>query len=191
MKNVERGKANATMFDRKVRLLGIAGFALMISGCVAPGAGIGSAPTRVPVGASKTDSPVETAPAAATPRANLQGVPVGVIGSVTVKSDPQAVADAAVSTLGAMGTNAANAGRSVPIKVTSLTAVQASSLDRVAPGAGAPEKGSADDRVVWVVRAEGPFIGLRVPPGGEPIKATAGYILVDDLTDKVIGLGMP
>ncbi len=83
-------------------------------------------------------------------------------------------------------------GATSPATVKSMTVVPMSELAAVESGAGAPVDGSPDAAAtVWVVRAEGAFVGLRVPPGAKPIHSATGYFIVDDATGDIIGMGMP
>lgn len=121
----------------------------------------------------------------------LAGVTVSNVGDVPTKSDPSAIADKAIHVLGIYASNPANVRPSVPVKLLSITAVMASNIRSVETRAGAPDPGSGDDAVVWVVRAQGPFIGLRVPPGRDPIVNDSGYLVIDDATQSVVSMGMP
>ncbi|HEY3548959.1 MAG TPA: hypothetical protein VGK17_23035 [Propionicimonas sp.] len=83
-------------------------------------------------------------------------------------------------------------GTTSPAKVTGMTVLSMSDVSAVEPGAGGPVDGSPDAATtVWVVRAEGSFVGLRVPPGAKPIHSTTGYFIVDDATGEIVGMGMP
>jgi hypothetical protein len=80
----------------------------------------------------------------------------------------------------------------VAAKVTSVAAMSQSSVSSLEPGAGQPPLGSADAQsTVWVVRATGTFVGLRVPKGAQPIVASSGYFVIDDATGEIITMGMP
>lgn len=77
-------------------------------------------------------------------------------------------------------------------KVLRMTVVPLSAVASVELGAGSTSAGSPEaDAVVWVVRAEGTFIGTRVPPGAKPIVGSTGYFILDDATGDVIGMGIP
>jgi hypothetical protein len=54
-----------------------------------------------------------------------------------------------------------------------------------------PAAVGGSDHVVWVVRATGTFVGLRVPPGQDAIVGTSGYIVIDDATGDILEMGMP
>lgn len=83
-------------------------------------------------------------------------------------------------------------GESIPGAVTKMTVALMSDLPSIEPTAGSPAEGSPDgDSTVWIVRASGSFVGLRVPPGAKPIAADSGYFLVDDKTGEIVGMGMP
>lgn len=45
--------------------------------------------------------------------------------------------------------------------------------------------------VVWIVRARGPFVGLRVPAGQQPASGESGYFVISDALGEVLGMGMP
>lgn len=63
---------------------------------------------------------------------------------------------------------------------------------KIEPGIGAPDPGTPEAaRRVWVVRAEGRFVGDRVPPGADPVIGRTGYLVIDDATGEIIGMGMP
>lgn len=47
------------------------------------------------------------------------------------------------------------------------------------------------DRLVRLVRARGTFVGQRIPPGVKPIESSSGFLVVDDDTGDVLGMGMP
>jgi hypothetical protein len=77
-------------------------------------------------------------------------------------------------------------------QISHMTVLPMSMLPTIEPGAGAPAPGSAEaGQVVWLVRASGRFVGMRVPPGAAPITASSGYFLVDDATGQTLGMGMP
>lgn len=78
------------------------------------------------------------------------------------------------------------------VKVLSINPVSRSDADRVEPRLGAIDPENPDaGRLVWIVRAEGAFFGGRVPPGAKPIVGTTGYIVIDDETGLVVGMGTP
>lgn len=56
------------------------------------------------------------------------------------------------------------------------------------PSAAVPDDPTA---VVWIVRARGPFVGLRVPAGQEPALGESGYFVISDALGDVVGMGMP
>lgn len=96
------------------------------------------------------------------------------------------VASIVMSRLGAMGTPAGTG------QIIRMTVIPMAILGSVEPSAGSPPSGAPDaEDVVWVVRAQGHFVGLRVPPGAQPITASTGYVLVDDASGETIGMGMP
>ena len=77
-------------------------------------------------------------------------------------------------------------------QISRMTVLQMSMVPTIEARAGAPPSDSPDaNDVVWVVRAEGHFVGQRVPPGAQPIVASTGYFVVDDATGETIGMGMP
>ncbi len=97
---------------------------------------------------------------------------------------PAAVADKVTKQLATMGT-------ATP-KILSLTVTTGDRVTDFQADAGKPQAGSAEaSAVVWLVRAEGSFVGMRVPPGAKPITSTTGYFLIDDATGEVVGMGMP
>ena len=133
-----------------------------------------------------------TAPASSRLDDVLAGVAVSNADGVKTLSDPSRVASAALSQLSKMGA-AAQAVGAVPAqaRLLSITAVRASDVKVVEPRAGAPDVGSGDDEAIWVVRATGSFVGLHVPPGDAPIVKQTGYLLIDDASGDVVGMGMP
>jgi hypothetical protein len=77
-------------------------------------------------------------------------------------------------------------------KVLKMTVLRMSDVASVESGAGAPSADSPDaGTVVWAVRAEGTFVGLRVPPGAKPIVGSTGYFILDDATGEILGMGTP
>lgn len=78
------------------------------------------------------------------------------------------------------------------LKIQSVAATRWSDVVAHESRAGAPEIGSADaSRIVWVVRAEGSFLVMRTPPGREPFVGKSGYLLIDDETGMILGMGTP
>jgi hypothetical protein len=55
----------------------------------------------------------------------------------------------------------------------------------------APNDAPGARRLVWVVRATGHFVGMRVPPGRGPIVGTSGYLIIGDKTGEILGMGLP
>ena len=77
-------------------------------------------------------------------------------------------------------------------RIQSVAAAMWSDIEAYESGASAPEVGSPDaSRILWVVRAEGSFLVLRTPPGAEPFVGKSGYLLIDDETGMIMGLGTP
>lgn len=78
------------------------------------------------------------------------------------------------------------------LKIQSVSATRWIDVVTQESRAGAPEIGSADAlRIVWVVRGEGSFLVMRTPPGGEPFVGKSGYLLIDDETGTILGMGTP
>lgn len=65
------------------------------------------------------------------------------------------------------------------------TADQVSSLEPTAPALDV-----ADDRVVWVVRAHGTFVGLRGPTPDAPASET-GFLVISDADGTTLATGFP
>jgi hypothetical protein len=79
-----------------------------------------------------------------------------------------------------------------PQRVLTVESTTRGEAAKVEPNIGVPTEGTPEaDRVVWVVRAEGTFVGDRVPPGKKPMIGTSGFIVIDDASGEIIGLGMP
>jgi hypothetical protein len=99
---------------------------------------------------------------------------------------PTAVADKVLAQLASMGTPVSNA------RILSMTVTTGANAADYEAGSGRPGPDSPEAKaVVWVVRAEGSFVGLRVPPGAKPITSSTGYFIIDDATGDVVGMGMP
>jgi hypothetical protein len=74
--------------------------------------------------------------------------------------------------------------------VLKATAARGADVDSVEPGAGTAE-GEQAESVYWVVRARGTFVGARGPAGSSDRVAATGYIVIDDATGDVVGMGLP
>jgi hypothetical protein len=81
------------------------------------------------------------------------------------------------------------AGRAVPdIEIQSMTVTTAGRIPDVEASGAVPDDPAA---VVWIVRARGPFVGLRVPAGQQPAFGESGYFVISDALGEVLGMGMP
>ena len=77
-------------------------------------------------------------------------------------------------------------------QIRSVVAASWSDLHELEPNAGALDLESPDSsRVVWVVRADGPFAVLRTPRGREPFVGASGYLVIDDESGMILGMGTP
>jgi hypothetical protein len=121
----------------------------------------------------------------------MTGVEISRYGSPDSRRSPESVAEIAMAALARFEQVPQNAQRRVPPKLISMVAVLASEASKVEPLAGFPDPRSADDTVVWVVRAEGEFIGLRGPPGTGPVTKDSGFFVIEDVTGLVRQTGMP
>lgn len=73
-----------------------------------------------------------------------------------------------------------------PPRILAISAVAGADLDSADPHLSAhPEYGT-----LWLVVAEGRFIGLDRPYGAPPIVGSRGYYLIDDSTGRIIGWGI-
>lgn len=78
------------------------------------------------------------------------------------------------------------------LTIQSVAAARWSDVVAHEPRAAAAEIGSAEAmQIVWVVRAEGSFLVMRTPPGREPFVGKSGYLLIDDDTGTILGMGTP
>lgn len=78
-----------------------------------------------------------------------------------------------------------------PLRIISLTPVLRSEADKVEPRLGIVDSENPDaGRLIWIVRAQGAFFGGRVPPGAKPIIGTTGYLVIDDDTGLIVGMGI-
>ncbi|MGH2455498.1 MAG: hypothetical protein ACRDHD_04495 [Candidatus Limnocylindria bacterium] len=113
---------------------------------------------------------------------------VSIPASMAVRLTPAKVVEIATGRLDSMET------MTNPDKQTrrDLISVSASLGTNVPEIVGRPEgvETGTEGRVYWVVRAEGTFTTFRGRLR-EPIVATSGYILIDDGTGLVVGMGWP
>jgi hypothetical protein len=72
--------------------------------------------------------------------------------------------------------------------VTKISAVRGRDLEKAEPGAGSAE-GDQADAAYWVVRGTGTFLGRR-GQSGDHLSGT-GYIVIEDATGDIVGMGMP
>lgn len=75
-------------------------------------------------------------------------------------------------------------------RIISATAVRGGDISSVEPGAGSPD-GAASNGIYWVVRGQGRFVGRFAPSGSGPLVSTTGYVIIDDATGEVVGMGLP
>jgi hypothetical protein len=110
----------------------------------------------------------------------------GVATGLSVRSTASDVARIARENIANM---ARDAGRPETVDIVRINGVPGEAVRSLEPGAG---EGDSDiGRAVWVVRAIGTFVGNRVPPGHDDIIADSGYLLIDDFTGEVVGMGLP
>jgi hypothetical protein len=76
-------------------------------------------------------------------------------------------------------------GRSVQSNIISIDANFGRDLQEPEVAAAAPE---SDDRIMWIVWAEGPFATER-GRRPEPLTSDSGYFLIDDATGTIVGMG--
>lgn len=77
-------------------------------------------------------------------------------------------------------------------RIESVEAAMWSDIEAYGSGASAPEIGSPDaSRILWVVRAEGTFLVVRSGLGRDPWVGKTGYLLIDDETGMIVGMGTP
>jgi hypothetical protein len=110
---------------------------------------------------------------------------VSVQAGLAPKLDVSTVQAIAEQQLASMQTMAAG-GQTIAIQ--KISAVGA---DRVTGVEAAVPVETDATGIRWVVRATGTFVGQRVPPGNPPIVADTGYLIIDDATGEVVGMGMP
>lgn len=70
-----------------------------------------------------------------------------------------------------------------PPAIESMDCVQGSDIARVIPTRFGPRP----EPVVWVVQAQGEF--AKTNPAGANIRKTRGYVLIDDATGQIVGMG--
>jgi hypothetical protein len=124
---------------------------------------------------------------ATTLRSSGEGTYTTVIDSgLTPVLSSEHVAQIAFERLRGMATTP-GVGEPKPIQNVSLHAVRESDVHKVEPNSPV---GDSVSGIVWVVRAEGTFVSAR---GRSPelIIADSGYLLVDDGSGQIIGMGMP
>lgn len=103
---------------------------------------------------------------------------------VVAQKDPDAIADLARQLLATMGSRSGESRIAINIEsVQALMPIQVgreidTSMDNEEP-----------TRTLWLIKARGPFYFERVPLGVQPAVVDHGYILVDDATGEIIGLG--
>jgi hypothetical protein len=108
-----------------------------------------------------------------------------VAAGLAPRMDPEQVAGLAREQIAAMATAAS---RSVSPDILSVTAVAEADIESVLPHLGNPDSGS--DRLVWVVKATGWFVA-RLGPAGRPRDAGPdGYLIIEDATGHVVGMGV-
>lgn len=110
---------------------------------------------------------------------------VSIQAGLAHRLDVSTVQGIAEQHLGSMQTMAAG-GQAIAIqKISAVAADRVTSVEAAAP----VETDATGIR--WVVRATGTFVGQRVPLGNPPIVADTGYLIIDDATGEVVGMGMP
>lgn len=96
-------------------------------------------------------------------------------------------AEIALALMKKMETNRVGTGPTKPTRIISVMAATGPEVGSIEPRAGGT---AADNSVVWVVRGEGTFIAAR----GRTTEIrlfSSGYIIIDDATGDILGMGMP
>lgn len=112
-------------------------------------------------------------------------VPTGM----TTRLAPDAVVQIALRDLERMQSRAQDPVS--PIAVMSVRATTRGATQALEPNSIGTASASEVNDIVWVVRAQGTFVGERVLPGMSPIVSSTGYLLIDDATGSILGTGMP
>jgi hypothetical protein len=76
-------------------------------------------------------------------------------------------------------------------EITSVAAAKWSDIGSIELQAGGVGDSPDASRIVWVVRGNGDFLVARTPPGREPWVGKTGYLLIDDETGEILGMGTP
>src|SRR3990170_3562974 len=108
---------------------------------------------------------------------------VSVQAGLTPRLDASTVQKIAEQHLASMQTMAAG-GQAIAVHEISAVGGDPMAGREPAPPVEADASG-----IRWVVRATGTFVGQRVPPGNPPIVADTGYLIIDDATGEVVGMG--
>lgn len=149
-------------------------------------AGVASASSTAPSASPPSSAP----PTAASPYA-AASLPIGVV-PTRAEAD---IREIATSHLNRMAESAHKMGLEQAADALNIQSIAATTWSEVGvheSRAAGPETGSADAlRVVWVVRGEGSFRVMRTPPGREPFVGESGYLLIDDETGMILGMGTP
>lgn len=75
--------------------------------------------------------------------------------------------------------------------ISTVRALRADQVQSIESQAGIEVGPSVDPgRAIWVVRATGTFVGLHTRQL-EPIVFGSGFLLIDDSTGEIVGMGMP
>lgn len=158
-------------------------------------------------GTTRNDSPAPAVaaavPSVVVPSAEITAVPSAVVtasapGSTPVPVDPvrteAEVTAIATNHLALMATAAEGSGLTpVPAKLESVAATRWSDVSAVEPSlADVPAESGDASRVIWVARGEGTFLVTRTGLSGKgPWIGETGYLLIDDETGEIVGMGTP
>jgi hypothetical protein len=104
---------------------------------------------------------------------------------------PRLTSDAAIAlAANQIALMARSLGAAETSQISSANAVRGGDLTSVEPGAGSPE-GAAANAIFWIVRGRGTFVGRFSPSGTGPFVGATGYVIIDDATGEVVGMGLP
>jgi hypothetical protein len=114
--------------------------------------------------------------------------------SVTPTRDENSIRERAIAHLDRMSDAALSMGLITarkPFEITSVAAAKWTDVGKIEARAGGIEDSPDASRIVWIVRGEGDFLVARTPPGREPWVGESGYLLIDDETLVILGMGTP
>lgn len=116
-------------------------------------------------------------------------------GAVRPARAEEDIREIAISHIERMAQSAASMGlEPAPdgLRIQSLAATAWRDVAMHEPRAATLHEGSPEaSRIVWVVRGDGSFLVTRVPRDREPFVGRSGYLLIDDATGMILGMGTP